>query len=31
MYSNNNNNIADNQEGFTLDSESYNENDNRKF
>ena len=31
MYSNNNNNIDDNQEGFTLDSESYNENDNRKF
>ena len=29
MYSNNN--IDDNQEGFTLDSESYNENYNRKF
>lgn len=32
LYSNNNNNnINDNQEGFTLDSESYREEDNRKF
>ena len=29
MYSNNN--IDDNQEGFTLVNESYNEDDNRKF
>lgn len=29
MYSNNN--IDDNQEGFTLDSESYSEDNNRKF
>ena len=29
MYSNNN--INDNREGFRLDSESYNEDDNRKF